>query len=393
MATLAWNGHRHVELAFAACGSGAILHALDPLAHPDRIVRIVDDVRVRIVFFDLSFMPLVEEIAPRLANVQRFIALTDRTNMPGPATIANMLCYEDAIAGAADDFDWPDFDDRTIAALSSMAGRAEEPDRARSALLPTVAAFVPDELNHLSQDIVLSAVPMSHVDGWRITCAAWQAGAKLVFPGPWLDGRSLHDLIESEGVTVAAAGGLVWRGLLAHAEREGATLSGLRLAIVTDDAAGAEATASTLSDHYGVKILRSPRATPHYGWGDAGERSPLVSRVNETASDTTGKNDDRLFVLWCDRPRHQPGDRLDARVGRLYPDHAGQDLPRPRQVASVRRLHPAVRGAHAMRRPDGGAGRAAGAAPAGAGNGRPGRLSRTSAAAKGTSPLRRDAPR
>ena len=124
---------------------------------------------------------------------------------------------------------------------------------------------MPDELSPLSQDVVLSAIPMSHADGWGLACAAWQAGARLVLPGPWLDGRSLHDLIESEGVTVAAAGGLVWRGLLAHAEREGASLSGLRLAIVTDDAADAEATASALSGLYGVTILRT--ATPHYGWG------------------------------------------------------------------------------------------------------------------------------
>ena len=74
------------------------------------------------MFFDLSFMPLVEEIAPRLADGATFVALTDRANMPGPATIANLLCYEEAIAGAADDFDWPDFDDRTIAALCE-AGR------------------------------------------------------------------------------------------------------------------------------------------------------------------------------------------------------------------------------------------------------------------------------
>ena len=193
--------------------------------------------------------------------------------MPGPAMIPNLLCYEDAIAGAADDFDWPDFDDGTIAALSSMAGRAEAQDRARSALLPTVAAFVPDELTHLSQDVVLSAVPMSHADGWGLACAAWQAGAKLVFPGPWLDGRSLHELIESEGVTVAAAGGLAWRGLLAHAEREGASLSGLRLAIVTGDAADAEAAAGALSGLDGVKILRSPLRPPTTGGGtQAGAR-------------------------------------------------------------------------------------------------------------------------
>ena len=265
VATLAWNGHRHVELAFAACGSGAILHALDPLLHPDRIVGIIDDVRARIVFFDLSFMPLVEEIAPRLGTA-RFVALTDRANMPGPA-IANLLCYEEVIAGAADDFDWPDFDDRTIAALSSLAGRAEARDRARSALLPTVAALVPDELSPLAQDTVLSAVPLSHAEGWGLACAAWQAGAGLVLPGPWLDGGSLHALIEGEGVTVVAAGGLVWRGLLAHAEREGAALSGLRLAIVTGGGAEAEAAVGALGGLDGVRILRSPLPPPPAGGG------------------------------------------------------------------------------------------------------------------------------
>ena len=108
---------------------------------------------------------------------------------------------------------------------------------------------------------------MSDIYGWGLTCAAWQAGAELVFPGPWLDGGSLHGLIESEGVTVAAAGGLVWRGLLAHAEREGASLSGLRLAFVTDDAAGEEATAGALGGLDGVKNLRTPVRPPPTGGG------------------------------------------------------------------------------------------------------------------------------
>ena len=136
VATLAWNGHRHVELAFATCGSGAIVHALDPRLHPDRIVGIADDARVRMLFFDLSFMPLVEEISPRLAAATTFIALTNRANMPVPATIRDLLCYEDVIAGASDDFTWPDFDDQTIAALCGIAGRATEQDSAVATLLP-----------------------------------------------------------------------------------------------------------------------------------------------------------------------------------------------------------------------------------------------------------------
>jgi 3-(methylthio)propionyl---CoA ligase len=280
VATLAWNGNRHVELAFAACGSGAILHALDPRLHPDSIVRIADDARVRIVFFDLSFMPLVEEIAPRLAAATTFIALTERANMPVPGTIWDLLCYENFIAGAPDDFDWPDFDDKTIASMRRMAGRATEMDSAVSTLLPVVGAFAPDDLTPPPQDVVLAAVPMFDVDGWRLTSEAWAAGAALVFPGPWLDGRSLHDLIEDEGVTIVAARPQVWQGLLAHVEREGCGLAGLRRAIVAGDCP--PATADTLRDRYGVTVLHAPTASPLNGRGGALAGS---AGVTETASD------------------------------------------------------------------------------------------------------------
>ncbi len=166
VATLAWNSHRPLEVAFAAFGSGAIVHALDPQLHPDRIVRIADDARVRIVFFDLSFMPLVEEIAPRLANATTFVALTDRANMPAPATIWDLLCYEDVVDAASDDFDWPEFDDATIGALCGMAGREAEQEGAVSTLLPAIGAGMRSELRPAPQDVVLSAIPMYQADGW-----------------------------------------------------------------------------------------------------------------------------------------------------------------------------------------------------------------------------------
>ena len=241
------------------------------------------------LFFDLSFMPLVEEISPRLAAATTFIALTNRANMPVPATICDLLCYEDVIAGASDDFNWPDFDDQTIAALCGIAGRATEQDSAVATLLPAAGAFVPGDLKLSSQDIVLSAIPMSHVDGWGLTRAAWAAGAALVFAGPWLDGRSLHALVEGEGVTVIAARPQVWQGLLAHVEREGAGLGSLRLAILTGD--------FRLSARDGKHAARSvwhtglPRPdgdpTPQVG-GRGGVLAGSVW-VTETASDTVGQ--------------------------------------------------------------------------------------------------------
>lgn len=235
VAILAWNGHRHLELAFAACGSGAILHALDPHLHPDRIAAVADDARIRMLFFDLSFMPLVEELAPRLAAGTRFIALTGRTEMPVPAMARSLLCYEDLVAGAPDDLDWPDTDDRRVAPLASrVAGH----DGDGAILLPGIEPGAGHDLALASHDVVLAAVPMFDTHGWTIACSAWAAGATLVFAGPWLDGRSVHDLAESEAATIVAARPPVWQGLLAHAEREGAGLPSLRRAFVTGESAG-----------------------------------------------------------------------------------------------------------------------------------------------------------
>jgi fatty-acyl-CoA synthase len=269
VATLAWNGYRHMELYYAASGSGAVLHTLNPRLHPDQVVWIADHAEDQILFFDLTFLPLVEAVASRVKTIKAFVLMTDRAHMPAASKVPNLLCYEELIADAGDDFDWPQFDENTASSLCYTSGTTGNPKGAlyshRSTMLHTYAAALPDSLNCSARDTILPVVPMFHVNAWGLPYAACMVGAKLVFPGPFLDGKSLHDLFESEGVTVSAGVPTVWQGLLAHVESNELTFRTMRRTIIGGSACP-PAMMRAFQQRYDVQVL--------HAWGMT-EMSPL----------------------------------------------------------------------------------------------------------------------
>jgi fatty-acyl-CoA synthase len=269
VATLAWNGYRHMELYYAASGSGAVLHTLNPRLHPDQVVWIADHAEDRILFFDLSFLPLVEAVAARVKTVKAFVLMTDRAHMPAASSVPNLLCYEELIAGASDHFDWPQIDENAASSLCYTSGTTGHPKGAlyshRSTVLHTYAAALPDALNCSARDTILPVVPMFHVNAWGLPYAACMVGAKLVFPGPFLDGKSLHDLFESERVTVSAGVPTVWQALLAHVEANDLRFSTMRRTIIGGSAC-TPAMMQAFQQRYDVQVL--------HAWGMT-EMSPL----------------------------------------------------------------------------------------------------------------------
>jgi fatty-acyl-CoA synthase len=269
VATLAWNGYRHMELYYAVSGSGAVLHTLNPRLHPDQVVWIADHAEDQILFFDLTFLPLIEAIAPRLKTVKAFVAMTDRANMPESAALPDLLCYEELVEAHSDEFEWPTFDENTASSLCYTSGTTGNPKGAlyshRSTVLHTYAAALPDTFNCSARDTILPVVPMFHVNAWGLPYVACMVGAKLVFPGPWLDGKSLYDLFETEGVTLSAGVPTVWQGLLTHVEGIGQTFSTMRRTII-GGAACPPAMMSAFQDRYGVQVM--------HAWGMT-EMSPL----------------------------------------------------------------------------------------------------------------------
>ncbi|RZL94280.1 MAG: fatty-acid--CoA ligase [Variovorax sp.] len=236
VATLAWNGHRHMELYYAVSGSGAVLHTLNPRLHPDQVVWIAAHAEDQVLFFDLSFLPIVQAIASRVKTIRHFVVMTDRAHMPKDSGVPGLLCYEDLIESGSDEFAWPDLDENAASSLCYTSGTTGNPKGVlyshRSTVLHTMAAAMPNALNCSASDVILPVVPMFHVNAWGLPYIACMVGAKLVFPGPGLDGKSLHELFEAEGVTLSAGVPTVWQGLLAHVEAQGLGFRTMRRTII-----------------------------------------------------------------------------------------------------------------------------------------------------------------
>lgn len=140
--TIAWNGYRHLELYYAVSGSGAVLHTINPRLHPDQIVYILDHAEDRVLCFDLSFLPIIQAIAGRVATVETFVVMTDRAHMPADTGIPNLLCYEDLVEAHDDQYEWPVFDSTSCGSSSgTTACRPPEwPPASRSGFRGAAAA-------------------------------------------------------------------------------------------------------------------------------------------------------------------------------------------------------------------------------------------------------------
>ncbi|MDP9901063.1 long-chain-fatty-acid--CoA ligase [Variovorax ginsengisoli] len=211
--TLAWNTHRHLELYYGVSGTGAVLHTVNPRLFPEQIDYIVNHAEDQVLFFDISFAPLVAQLAPSLRTVHTYVAMTDRAHMP-VLDLPRLLCYEELIAAESEDFTWPVFDERTASSLCYTSGTTGNPKGVlyshRSTVLHSLMECAPDTFNVHSGMTLLLAVPMFHANAWGMPYSAAMAGAKLVMPGPKLDGHSLYELMRDEKVTFSQAVPTVW---------------------------------------------------------------------------------------------------------------------------------------------------------------------------------------
>ncbi|MCS6944403.1 MAG: 3-(methylthio)propionyl-CoA ligase [Sutterellaceae bacterium] len=268
VATLAWNGYRHLELYYAVSGSGAVLHTINPRLHPEQIAWIANHAEDRALFFDLTFLPIVEAVAPHCRSIRHWVAMIDKEKMPATSKVS-LLCYEDLINSHSDDYEWPEFDENLASSLCYTSGTTGNPKGAlyshRSTILHTYAIALPDSLSLSARDVVLPVVPMFHVNAWGLPYAATMTGAKMVMPGGQLDGKSLYELFEQERVTVSAGVPTVWQGLLAYTEASGLKFSTMNRTVIGGSACP-PAMIKLFQEKYGVQVL--------HAWGMT-EMSPV----------------------------------------------------------------------------------------------------------------------
>lgn len=269
VATLAWNGYRHLELYFGVSGTGRVLHTLNPRLHPQQLAWIINHAEDKVVCFDTTFTPLVAAVHAHCPSVQRWVALCDADKLPKDSGIPHLVSYEAWIGAQTSDYVWPQFDEHSASSLCYTSGTTGHPKGVlyshRSTLLHTFAVALPDSLNLSARDSLLPVVPMFHVNAWGIPYSAAAVGCKLVFPGPALDGKSVYELVEGEKVTMAAGVPTVWQMLLGHMQQNDLRFSTLKSTVIGGSACP-PAMLRTFHDSYGVEVL--------HAWGMT-EISPL----------------------------------------------------------------------------------------------------------------------
>ncbi|MAY09380.1 MAG: long-chain fatty acid--CoA ligase [Alcanivorax sp.] len=270
VATLAWNNHRHLEIYFGVSGAGLVCHTINPRLFQEQLVYIFNHAEDKVLFIDKTFLPLIEALRDKLPKLEHVYLLGEKDD-EAAAKVPGLKFYEDLIDQGDDGFEWPEFDENTASSLCYTSGTTGNPKGAlyshRSTVLHSMAVALPDSLALTARDCLLPVVPMFHVNAWGIPYAAAMVGAKVVLPGPGLDGDSLKNLINSEEVTCAAGVPTLWQGLIGALKKAGEKVPSLTRTVIGGSACPPSMIA-TFRDDYGVDTL--------HAWGMT-EMSPVGS--------------------------------------------------------------------------------------------------------------------
>jgi acyl-CoA synthetase (AMP-forming)/AMP-acid ligase II len=260
--SIAWNNHRHLEAYYAVSGSGMVMHTCNPRLHPEQLIYIINHAEDRVLLFDATFASLVSSIAAHCPKVEAWICLSDAAHMPTVDGLRNIHCYEDLVCAHDEQFAWPEFDERAGAVLCYTSGTTGNPKGVlyshRSMVLNAIVICMPGILGLSQRETVLPIVPMFHINGWCIPYAALIGGAKLVLPGPRLDGAAVYELMETEKVTVSAGVPTVWLNVVQHLEQNNLRFSTLQR-VISGGSALPRPLIAGLSDRFGIDVRQ--------GWG------------------------------------------------------------------------------------------------------------------------------
>ncbi len=274
--TLAWNTFRHFELYFGVSGIGCVVNTVNPRLFPEQLIYIINHAENKYLFVDLTFVPLVESISDSLEGIKGIIVLTDKEHMP-ETELKNVICYEELIADEPTEYDWPVFDENTASSLCYTSGTTGNPKGVlyshRSTLLHTWIVSSGNVGKVSSSSVILPVVPMFHVNAWGIPYASAMFGAKLVLPGPMMDGASIFELIDQEKPDLLMGVPTVWLGLLQYLNETNQTLDSVTTALVGGSAAP-RAMIQEFEEKHNVFLM--------HGWGMT-EMSPLGTATSRTA--------------------------------------------------------------------------------------------------------------
>jgi acyl-CoA synthetase (AMP-forming)/AMP-acid ligase II len=313
VATLAWNTHRHLEIYYAVSGSGAVCHTINPRLFAEQIDYIVEHAEDTVLFFELTFTDIARRLAAQTKCIRHFVALCQPQDVPEIDGVT-VLSYEALLAAEPTVFDWPVFDENTASSLCYTSGTTGNPKGVlyshRSTVLHAMASVAPDAFDISSSDVVMPASSMYHANAWGLPYAITLTGAKMVLPCNQLDGASLAELINAEGVTLSCGVPTIWLGVIQHLERTGCSIPSVRELII-GGAACPPALMQDYRDRHGIEVIHL--------WGMT-ETSPLgtVGRLK--------RKHEGLSTAEKDAIRAKQG-RVMFGVELKIQNDAGQELP------------------------------------------------------------------
>ncbi|THD81739.1 MAG: long-chain-fatty-acid--CoA ligase [Phenylobacterium sp.] len=313
VATLAWNTGRHLEAWYGIMGIGAVCHTLNPRLFAEQLCYIINHAEDQIIFTDLTFLPVLAEHRAKMPSVKHVVVMTDAAHMDD-SVYPGALCFETLVADNGADCEWGGFDENTAAGLCYTSGTTGNPKGVlyshRSNFLHTLVTLGADVMGFSAADVLLPVVPMFHANAWGMAFSAPAVGAKLVMPGAKLDGASIHELLESEGVTFSAAVPTVWQMLLTELREKQAKLSTLKRVVIGGSAVP-EAIVRGFRDEFGVDVT--------HAWGMT-EMSPMGTLASPNQA-TLGLDAEGQLRLKLKQGRVPLG--VDMKIE----DDADQELP------------------------------------------------------------------
>jgi fatty-acyl-CoA synthase len=311
VSSLAWNTHRHLELFYAVAGAGAVLHTANPRLFDEQIAYTLNHAESRVLLFETNLRPTVERIAGRLETVKLFVELAGEARTGA----VDALAYEALLAPEPNTFEWPIVDENAGAFLCYTSGTTGDPKGVlysrRAVVLHALAAGLNSAFGFDAFDVVMPCSSLYHATAWGLPFVAPICGAKLVLPADKMDGASLHELIQGEGVTFTGGVPTIWTMYLDHLAKIGEAPRALKTVMIGGSAVP-RAMAEALKSKYGVDTLQIWGMTETCPLGVIASPTPALAEKGEEALKD---------ALWSRQGRLQFGIELK------IVDESGAELP------------------------------------------------------------------
>jgi len=281
--TFMWNNAEHLEAYLAIPSMGAVLHTLNLRLAPDQVGYIATHAGDYAVIVDASLIPLFANVLP-LADTIKHVIVSGPADETAIGTLAGpgreVHSYERLLAAASADFDWPELNERSAAAMCYTSGTTGLSKGVvyshRSSYLHSMAVCTANGIGASERDRIMPVVPQFHANAWGLPYGAMMSGADLVMPDRFMIPAAIVKLIETEKVTVGAGVPTIWQGVLAHLRTSGGDISTLRT-LVCGGSALPESVMRAYADEFGITMT--------HAWGMT-ELSPIGSIAHEPAGVT-----------------------------------------------------------------------------------------------------------